>query len=87
MRPRLPLLTLAVAALALLAACRHAPPVAAAAASRVLLLGEVHDNADGHAARAALLRKELSLLPGVQRYTTTVCMKAIKEGGLLMAGA
>lgn len=34
-----------------------------------------------------LLRKELSLLPGVQRYTTTVCMKAIKEGGLLMAGA
>lgn len=33
-----------------------------------------------------LLRKELSLLPGVQRYTTTVCMKAIKEDGLLMAG-
>lgn len=58
MRPRLPLLTLAFAALAL-AACRHAPPVAAAAAPRVLLLGEVHDNADGHAARAALLRKEL----------------------------
>ena len=34
-----------------------------------------------------LLRKDLSLLPGVQRYTTTVCMKAIKEGGGLMAGA
>ena len=33
-----------------------------------------------------LLRKELSQLPGVQRYTTTVCMKAIKEDGLLMAG-
>ena len=33
-----------------------------------------------------LLRKDLSRLPGVQRYTTTVCMKAIKEGGLLMAG-
>ncbi len=33
-----------------------------------------------------LLRKELSQLPGVQRYTTTVCMKAIKEGGMVMAG-
>jgi Lrp/AsnC family leucine-responsive transcriptional regulator len=33
-----------------------------------------------------LLRKELSQLPGVQRYTTTVCMKAIKEGGMMMAG-
>lgn len=33
-----------------------------------------------------LLRKELSQLPGVQRYTTTVCMKAIKEDGMLTAG-
>lgn len=33
-----------------------------------------------------LLRKELSQLPGVQRYTTTVCMKAIKQDGLLTAG-
>lgn len=33
-----------------------------------------------------LLRKDLSQLPGVQRYTTTVCMKAIKEDGLLTAG-
>jgi Lrp/AsnC family leucine-responsive transcriptional regulator len=33
-----------------------------------------------------LLRKELSRLPGVQRYTTTVCMKAIKQDGLLTAG-
>ncbi|WP_297515002.1 Lrp/AsnC family transcriptional regulator [uncultured Caulobacter sp.] len=33
-----------------------------------------------------LLRKELSRLPGVQRYTTTVCMKAIKEGGGVMEG-
>jgi Lrp/AsnC family leucine-responsive transcriptional regulator len=31
-----------------------------------------------------LLRKDLSQLPGVQRFTTTVCMKAIKEGGGLM---
>lgn len=34
-----------------------------------------------------LLRKELSQLPGVQRYTTTVCMKAIKEGGMVMAAS
>lgn len=33
-----------------------------------------------------LLRKELSQLPGVQRYTSTVCMKAIKQDGLLTAG-
>ncbi len=33
-----------------------------------------------------LLRKELSQLPGVQRFTTTVCMKAIKAGGPLTAG-
>ena len=34
-----------------------------------------------------LLRKDLSQLPGVQRFTTTVCMKAIKAGGGVMAGA
>lgn len=33
-----------------------------------------------------LLRQDLSRLPGVQRYTTTVCMKAIKAGGGLMGG-
>lgn len=33
-----------------------------------------------------LLRKDLSALPGVQRLTTTVCMKAIKAGGGVMAG-
>ncbi len=33
-----------------------------------------------------LLRKEISQLPGVQRFTTTVCMKAIKQDGLLTAG-
>ena len=37
----------------LLAACAHAP----SPTPRVLLLGEVHDSAAGHAARAALLRK------------------------------
>ena len=45
-----------------LAACQHASaPTAttAAAAPRVLLLGEVHDSAAGHAARAALLRKDV----------------------------
>lgn len=43
-----------------LAACRHAAPTPAAApVAQVLLLGEVHDNPAGHAARAALLRKEI----------------------------
>ena len=45
-----------------LAACQHAPAptaTAAAAAPRVLLLGEVHDSAAGHAARVALLRKDI----------------------------
>lgn len=44
------------ALLTALASCTHAAP---AAAPRVLLLGEVHDSADGHAARATLLRREL----------------------------
>src|SRR5690606_10365252 len=57
MRPRL--LPPAVLALALaLAACRHAPP-APPASPQVLLLGEVHDSAAGHAARAALLREKV----------------------------
>lgn len=47
---------LLAALLTVLAACTHAAP---ASAPRMLLLGEVHDNADGHAARAALLRREL----------------------------
>ena len=33
-----------------------------------------------------LLRKDLSQLPGVQRYNTTVCIKATKQDGLLTAG-
>lgn len=41
----------------LLAACMHATP---ASAPRVLLLGEVHDSAAGHARRAALLRDEVA---------------------------
>ena len=60
-----PLATAAALATALLlAACRHPGPgapaaSAAPAAPQVLLLGEVHDNAAGHAARAALLRKQV----------------------------
>lgn len=50
--PRSPV---ALALLACLAACRHAPGPAPV----VLLLGEVHDNAAGHAARAALLRERI----------------------------
>ena len=47
-----------------LSACQHAATtpastVATASAPRVLLLGEVHDSAAGHAARALLLRKEV----------------------------
>ncbi|WP_240098023.1 ChaN family lipoprotein [Thermomonas flagellata] len=58
------LLALALPAALLLAACRHPSPAApaasaAAAAPQVLLLGEVHDNAAGHAARAARLRKQV----------------------------
>lgn len=45
-----------IAMLTLLSACTHAAP---ATSPRVLLLGEVHDSAAGHAARVALLRKEL----------------------------
>ena len=59
MRPRLPLLPAALALTIVLGACQHAPPPSAAATSRLLLLGEVHDSAAGHAARAALLRKEV----------------------------
>ncbi|WP_449445876.1 ChaN family lipoprotein [Thermomonas brevis] len=44
------------ALLIVLSACTHTAP---AAAPRVLLLGEVHDSAAGHAARAALLKAEL----------------------------
>lgn len=49
--------------LLVLSACQHAvtPATSTAAAPRVLLLGEVHDSAAGHAARAALLRKELGI--------------------------
>lgn len=50
-------IALAIASLVLFAGCRHAP--ATAPASQVLLLGEVHDNAAGHAARAELLRQRI----------------------------
>jgi len=56
MRPRLLLLPFILAVA--LAACRHAPP-APPASEPVLLLGEVHDSAAGHAARAALLRGKI----------------------------
>lgn len=46
---------LAVALLVALAACRHAPEPA----TQVLLLGETHDNAEGHRMRAALLRERI----------------------------
>lgn len=57
MRLRTFLLFVALLAILSATACRNAPP--AASPPRLLLLGEVHDNAAGHAARAVLLRKEL----------------------------
>ena len=48
---------LALAALATISACRHAPDPPSP--SQILLLGEVHDNAAGHAARATLLRERI----------------------------
>jgi uncharacterized iron-regulated protein len=52
MRPRLTFLPL----LLLVAGCAHPVP----SGPRVLLLGEVHDNPTGHAARAAMLRDEVA---------------------------
>lgn len=58
MRNRFPILPLVIATG--LSACQHTAPAAPAPASpQVLLLGEVHDNAAGHAARAALLREKV----------------------------
>ena len=42
-----------------LAGCQHATPAENPVPSQVLLLGEVHDNMAGHAARAAMLRKRV----------------------------
>jgi uncharacterized iron-regulated protein len=63
MRTRLPTTSAAIVLSLALCACQHAAPATAEAGSatqpRVLLLGEVHDNAAGHAARAALLRRQV----------------------------
>lgn len=58
MTPRPIRLTLLAFALTL-AGCQHSVQVATAAPDDVLLLGEVHDNMAGHAARVALLRKHV----------------------------
>ena len=52
------LMTLLAFALAL-AGCQHTVPAEPQAPPHVLLLGEVHDNMAGHAARAAILRKRV----------------------------
>ena len=49
---RLPCLVFAF----VLAGCQHAKPADTPASAQVLLLGELHDSAAGHAARAAMLR-------------------------------
>ena len=43
----------------------------------------LHVMADGVAGLDTLLREELCQLPGVQRFSTTVCLTTIKENGLL----
>ena len=57
----MPRTVLVAALLALSAGCATTPAATphAAAAPDALLLGEVHDNAAGHAARAALLREKI----------------------------
>lgn len=45
----------------------------------------LHVVAEGVAGLDALLREDLSLLPGVQRFSTTICLTAIKEQGPLTA--
>ena len=52
---RLPCLAFALA----LAGCQHATPADTPASAQVLLLGEVHDSAAGHAARVAMLRQRI----------------------------
>ena len=52
---RLPCLAFAL----VLAGCQHATPADMPASAQVLLLGEVHDSAAGHAARVAILRKHV----------------------------
>lgn len=52
-------LPLSLAIALALAACQHTVPVASTT-PQVLLLGEVHDNAAGHAARVALLQDKLA---------------------------
>ena len=42
-----------------LSACAHTPAPVSHAGPQILLLGEVHDSAAGHAARAALLQDKL----------------------------
>ena len=43
----------------------------------------LHVVADGVAGLDALLREDLSRLPGVQRFSTTVCLTTIKDHGPL----
>jgi Lrp/AsnC family leucine-responsive transcriptional regulator len=47
----------------------------------------LHVVAEGVEKLDALLRYELSRLPGVQRFSTTVCLTTIKEHGALTASA
>jgi Lrp/AsnC family leucine-responsive transcriptional regulator len=45
----------------------------------------MHIVAEDAAALDALLREDLCNLPGISRFSTTICMKRIKRGGSLVA--
>ena len=61
MTPRLLPLLLTTTLCVALTSCAHTTPAAPLAAQpQLLLLGEVHDNAAGHAARVALLKEALA---------------------------
>lgn len=100
MRLRTLLLPLSLLALLATGACRHAPPASASAnpnAPRILLLGEVHDSAAGHAARAVLLRKELEAgwrpaiameqFDTVQQPALDAAMRECADAGCVIARA
>ncbi|MCR6496542.1 ChaN family lipoprotein [Thermomonas sp. S9] len=96
MRLRTLLLPFPLLAILATGACQHAA-TANASAPRVLLLGEVHDSAAGHAARAALLRKELKAgwRPAIamEQFDTTqqpaldAAMHDCKDAGCVIARA
>ena len=71
----MPRIALAVVSLVLFVGCSHVPAALPASASQVLLLGEVHDNPAGHAARATLLRERVEA-----GWRPTIAMEQFDSG-------